>query len=111
MAQKAHDQAGLDAELSPGVDDGAVEAFDYSREGDTAGRVSLRIEEQRDMPYVVGVRAFEIGPGKVIEVLFCDENGHPLVVEVEKILQVSEPIGSTQRGHRRIGKTDAVAAR
>src|SRR4051812_47089730 len=111
MAQKAHDQAGLDAELSTGVDDGAVEAFNYSREGDTAGRVSLRIEEHLDMPDVVGVGAFEIGPGKVIEILFRDQHGHPLVVEVEKILQVSKLIGITQRVHRRIGQADAVAAR
>src|SRR4051812_34584589 len=111
MAQKAHDQAGLDAKFSPGVDDGAVEAFDHRREGNTAGRMSLRIEEHLDMPDVVGVGAFEIGPGKVVEILFRDQYRHSLVVEVEKVLQVSEPISIAQRVHRRIGKTDAVAAR
>ena len=111
MAQKAHDQAGLHAELSPGVADGAVETVDHRRERNAAGRVPLRIEEHLDMPDIVGVRTFEIGPGKVVEILLRDQHGHALIVEVEKILQVSEPIGLTQSVHRRILQPDAVAAR
>ena len=102
MAQEAHDQAGLDAELAPGVDDRAMEALDHRRECDAAGRVALRIEEHLDMPDIVGVRAFEIGPGEVVEVLLGDQHRHAAIVEVEKILQVAKPVGLAQRLDRRI---------
>ena len=78
----------MHAELSPGVDDRAVKTSDHRREGNAAGRVSLRIEEHLDMPNVVGVRAFEIGPGEIVEILFRDQHGHALIIDVEKILKV-----------------------
>jgi len=57
------------------------------------------------------VGAFEIGEGQIVKILFGDQHRHPLIIDVEKILQVAELIGSSQRFHRRISKRDAVAPR
>ena len=111
MAQKAHDQAGLHAEGSLGIANGAVKTVDHRREWNATRRMSLRVEEHLDMPDIVGVRALEIGEGKVIKILLGDQHGHALIVEVQKILQVSEPIRVAQSLHRLIRQADAVAAR
>jgi EAL domain-containing protein (putative c-di-GMP-specific phosphodiesterase class I) len=73
--------------------------------------VALRVEEHLDMPDIVGVRAFEVGPGQIIEILLRDEHGHGLIVDVEKVLQVAEPVRLPQRLDRWVGQADAVAAR
>ena len=85
----------------PGVGDGAVKAVDHGRECDAARRVALRIEEHLDMPHIVGMRALEIGPGEIVEILLGDQHRHALIVDVEKILQVRELIGAAQRLDRR----------
>ncbi len=111
MAQEAHDQPGVDAELLRGVDRGAVETRDHGRERDAARRMPLRVEEHLDVADIVGVRAFQVRPGQIVEILLRDQHRHALIVEVEKILQVAEPVGLAQRLDRRIGQADAVAAR
>jgi len=111
MAQKAHDQARLDAERSAGVGDGAGQTFDDGRERDATRRVALRVEEHLDVAHVVRVRALEIGPGKIVEILLRDQHGHALVVDVEKVLQIAEPIRLPHRFDRGIRQADAVAAR
>jgi hypothetical protein len=73
--------------------------------------VALRVEEHLDVADVVGVRALEIGPGKVVEIPLRDQHGHALIVNVEKVLQVAEPIRLPHRLDRRIWQADAVAAR
>ena len=111
MPQKTHDQARLHAELLAGIDNGAVKPIDHRRERDPAGGMPLRVEEHLDVPDIVGVCAFEIGPGQVIEILLRNEHGHGLIVDVEKVLQVAESVRLPQRLDRRIGQADAVAAR
>src|SRR5262245_54654079 len=59
----------------------------------------------------LSARAREIGAGKVVEILLRDQHRHAEVVDVEKILQVAEPIGLPHRVDRRIRQPDAVAAR
>src|SRR5262249_3111709 len=100
----------LYAELSPGIGNGAREAFDHGRERDAAAGVALRVEEHLDVADIVGVRAREIGEGKIVEILLGDQHRHALIVEIEKILQVAEPIGLPHRVDRRIRQADAVAA-
>src|SRR5262245_1470985 len=55
--------------------------------------------------------AREIGEGKVVEILLGDQHRHALIVDVEEILQVAEPIRLPHRVDRRIRQADAVAAR
>ena len=50
--------------------------------------MALRVEKHFDVPHIVGVRALEIGPGEIVEILFRDQHGHALIIDVEKILQV-----------------------
>ena len=111
MAQEAHDQARLDAELFRGVADRASQPFQHGRERDAARRVALRVEKHLDVAHVVGVRALEIGPGKVIKILLRDQHGHALIIDVEKILQIAEAIGLPHRVDRRVWQADAVAPR
>ena len=111
MAQEAHDQARLDAELRARVDDGAVQALDHGRECDASGGMSLRVEEHLDMPDIIGAGALKIGEGEIIEILLGDQNRHAAIIEIEKILQVAEPVGLPQRLDRGIRQLDAVAAR
>ena len=111
MAQEAHDQACADAELAPRPGDRARKAVHHGREGDAARRVALRIEEHLDMAHIVGLRALEIRPGEIEEVLLGDEHRHALVVDVEKVLQLRELIGAAQRLDRRERQRDAVAPR
>jgi hypothetical protein len=111
MAQEAHDQACRCAQLSPSIGYGAGQPFDHGRERDAAGRVALRVEEHLDVADIVGVRALEIGEGKVVEILLRDQHRHAEVVDVEKILQVAEAIRLPHRVDRRIRQADAVAAR
>ncbi len=42
---------------------------------------------------IVGLRALEIGPGEIKEVLLGDQHRHALVVDVQEILQLGELIG------------------
>src|ERR1700730_13279017 len=110
MAQEAHDQACLYAELSPGIGNGAGEAFDHGRERDAAAGVDLRIEEHLDVADVFGVGAREIVPGEVVEILLRDQHRHALIVEVEEILQVAEPISLPHGVDRRIRQGGGGAA-
>jgi hypothetical protein len=87
------------------------QAFDHGRERDAAAGVALRVEEHLDVADVVGVGAREIGPGEVVEILLGDQHRHALIVDVEEILQVAEPISLPHRVDRRIRQADAVAAR
>ena len=111
MAQEAHDQPGVDAELLRRVDRGAVETRDHGRERDAARRMPLRVEEHLDVADIIGVRALQVRPGQIVEILLRDQHRHALIVEVEKILQVAEPVGLAQGLDRWIGQADAVAAR
>ena len=52
--------------------------------------VALRIEEHLDVADIVRVRALEIGPGEVVEILLGDQHRHALIIDVEKVLQVAE---------------------
>ena len=111
MAQKAHDQAGPDARACRGIHDRAMETIDHGGECNAAGRMALRIEEHLDMHEIVGARPLQIGPGQIIEILFRDQHGHALIIDVEKILQVRKLIGLAQRLDRRIGQRNAIATR
>src|SRR5450755_284651 len=111
MAQKAHDQAGPDAQCFLGIHDRAMETIDHGGELDASGRVALRIEEHFDVHEIVRARPLQIAPGEIIEILFRDQHGHPLIIDVEKILQVRKLIGLAQRLDRRVGQRNAIAAR
>src|SRR6516162_6016131 len=71
----------------------------------------LRIEEHLEIADVRCARALEIGPGKVVEILLRAQYRHALIVDVEKILEPGEMIGTAQRVHRVIGETNAVSPR
>jgi hypothetical protein len=77
----------------------------------TARCVALRVEEHFDVADVVGARALEIGPGKVVEILFRNQHGHALVVDVEKVLQITKAVRLPHGFDRGIRQADAVAAR
>jgi len=111
VAQKTHDQARLDAELSPAIGDGAAQAFDHGRERNSARGVALRVEEHLDVAHVVGMRALEIGPGEVVEILLRDQHRHALIIQIEKVLQVAETICLPHRFDRRVRQANAIAPR
>jgi hypothetical protein len=71
--------------------------------------VALRVEENLGMEYVLCTGLFQIGPGHLVEVLFGLEDPHPLIVEVEKILQFAEIVRRAQRLDRCIRQRDAIA--
>jgi hypothetical protein len=52
--------------------------------------VSLRIEEHLDVADIVGARALQIGPSKIVEILLGDQDRHALIIDVEKVLQVAK---------------------
>ena len=63
------------------------------------------------MANAIGMRAREIGGRQVIEILFGLQNAHPLIIDVEKILQVRKGIGRADVLYGREGDGDAVAPR
>ena len=111
MTQKAHDQACFDAELPAGIGNGAVQTADHGGEDNAARGVSLRIEEHLDVADIVGARALQIRPSKIVEILLGDQDRHALIVDVEKILEVAEAVGLAQGVHGFIRQPDAVPAR
>ena len=88
-----------------------MQAADHRGKCDPARGVSLRVEEHLDMPDIVGVRALQISPGEIVEILLGDQHRHALIVDVEEILQVAKLIRLAQRLDRGIGQPDAIAAR
>ena len=100
MAQEAHDQARPHAELALRIGDGAIKPVDHGGEGNAASSVALRIEEHFHVPDIVGMRPLQVGEGQVVEILLGDQDRHALIIDVEKILQVAEPVSLAHRVHR-----------
>ena len=86
------------------------DAVDHRGEGDTAVGMGLGIEEDFGVAHVLSMRAGEIGPGQIVEILSLDQHAGAGIVDVEKILQVREGICRPYFLHRGVGQPDAVAA-
>ena len=110
MPQDAHDEQRGDAQPLPPVRERRQYAVRRGRERDAAPGVSLGIEEQLDMHGPVGGRAFQIGGGEVVEVLFGAQHVHAPVVDVQEVLQLGEAIGGPDLLHRAERDVDPVPA-
>jgi len=55
--------------------------------------MGLRIEENFDMPDIVGRDPFKIRPCEIVEVLLVPQDRHALIIDVKKLLKVRERIG------------------
>ena len=93
VAQEAHDEPVGNSELGFGVSQRSLDPAQHRLERHPAFGVALRIEENLDVADIVGVGALEVGPGQVIKVLLGLEDAHPLVIDVEEILEVGEGVG------------------
>lgn len=71
----------------------------------------LRIEEDLDMADMVGMRALEIGPGQVIKILLLEQHAHTLIIDVKKVLQITEIIGLSDLLDAAERDGDAIALR
>jgi hypothetical protein len=89
----------------------ATDPADDRSHGHAALGVALRIEEDLGMDHVVGLGAFQIGPGEVVEILLLQEHGHAPVIEVEEILEIAEAVGSARRLHAAEAELHPVPAR
>src|SRR5215471_5108329 len=111
VAEEAEDEPRGDSQPLPFLGERAVNAADDCREGDSPRRVGLRVEEDLGVAHAVGLRAREVGRGQVEEVALLDEDLGPLVVDVEKRLEVAEPVGLAHLLRRGEAERDPVAPR
>ena len=111
MPQEAHDQLRGDAPLLFAIGQRVGNAGDDIGKGDAALGVALRIEEYLDMADMVGMRAFQIGPGQVVEILRRQQHRHALIIDIQKVLQVTEIIGFANILDAGEGKLHAIALR
>ncbi len=109
VAQEAEDQATADAQLLAAVVQRLVDAIEHHFERDAAVGVGLRVKERFGVDHVLGFAALQVGPGQVVEVLLGTQHIRALVIQVEKLLQVVEGIGTTQGLHIGPGQGDLVA--
>src|SRR6202522_1486436 len=86
MAQEAHDEAGADAQFAQSRTAGAMKAVDDCLKSNAAAGMALGIEKHLDMAHIVRLRAQQIGPCQVEEILLGDQNRHSPVVDIEKVL-------------------------
>ena len=92
VPQEAQDQPRGDPETPSPFFERPVDARDDGLERDPPVRVGLGIEEHLRVPDAVGGRARQIRRRQLEEVPFRAENAGSLVIDVEKGLQVAEPI-------------------
>ncbi len=111
VTEEAHDQARADAKFAFGVADGAMQPADHGCKGDAARSVTLRVEEHLDVADIVSMGPLQIGECQVVKVLLGDEHRHAPIVEVEKVLEVTELIGLPQRFNEFIGQLDSIPPR
>ena len=93
VAQEAQDQRAGHPELAPRPLACRGEAANDGADRHAARGVRLRIEEDLGVDDVVGRGALEIGAGEVAEILLADEDVRALVIDIQKILQITEIIG------------------
>ena len=55
--------------------------------------MGLRVEHDFRMPYILFLTFFEVGKGKIVEILLIKEYLRPLIIDVQEILQATECIG------------------
>jgi len=84
---------------------------DHFAKRHAAPGVPLRIEENLDMPNMVVMRALEIGPGQVIEILAGQQHGHTLIIDIKEVLQIAEIICLPNIVNAGEGDIDPVALR
>ena len=109
VTQEAHDEAIGDAIFIFCRIKGFQDALDRDLEGNAALCMALRIEEHLDMADIVGGDTLEISVRQVMEVRLGLQDGHALIVDVEKVLQVGELIGGADFLQRLEGDVDLVA--
>jgi len=71
----------------------------------------LRVEEDFGMANRIGMGPRQIGGGKIVEILLAMEHAHPLIINVEKILEVREGVGGAYVLDACEGDRDGVALR
>src|SRR6185369_2596079 len=108
VAQKTEYQRGTQSQLFTAATDCPVQSVDYRFKGNSSGRMCLRIEEDFRMEYIFGFGPLQIGPGHVEEIFFFLQYAGPGIVDVQKALQISKGIGSTQFMHGRVGELNPV---
>lgn len=74
-----------------------ADSVDHSADRDAPRRVRLRIEEQLDVADVVPRGSIKVGDGEVPEVLAVAQDFARRVVEIQKVLQIAEIVGSLDR--------------
>ena len=119
VAEEAQDQLDAEAEFVAGAIAGGGVAGEDGGEGDAAGGVGLRVEEDFGVDDTLGVGGGEVGPGEVGEVLRVEEDGEGGVVVGEEVVQGGEvSVASEEGGGRgesgvggRGGERDGIAGR
>ncbi len=92
VAQEAEDQPGGDPVVPGAAAQRPPQPLDDRAHLHAARGVGLRVEEDLRVPHALGGGPGEVGVGEVGEVPLGPQNGHQLVVQVQKGLQVLEPV-------------------
>jgi hypothetical protein len=71
--------------------------------------MGLRVEHDFCMPYILFRTFFEVGKGKIVEILLIKEYLGPLIIDVQEILQATECIGFFQLFNAVIGYVNFVS--
>ncbi len=108
MPKKTENQVGSDTPLLFCILKSAVDASMNRLKGDTSLSMGLGVEENFSMADILGGAAFQVGPGKVVEILLSLQHSRPRIVEIQRRLQVLELIGGSHRIYRGIGKGNIV---
>ena len=58
--------------------------------------MTLRVKKHLDVSYIVRACALKIRKGEVVKILLRDQHGHALIIDIEKVLKVAEPVRLAQ---------------
>ena len=108
VTQEAQDEPGGDGTTARLVGDRGEEPGHERLVPDTAQEVGLGVEEDLGPHHPIAAGTVEVGPHQVVEVGFGAQDRSAGVVEVEKRLQVPEPVGGPDLLHGAVGDGHVV---
>ena len=111
MTQEAQDQPVRDAEVALPRQQCAADSADHALQRDTAPRVRLRVKEDLHMDHALLMGTAKVGGGEGVEVGRVAQQVGAGVIDVQKRLQVGEPIRLPHRLDAGIRQRDAMFGR
>jgi len=111
MSEKTHNQSGSHSPFFLDIYKRLVDSRYDSLEGNSTIGMCLRIKEYFRMDDIVFMSFFEILPGEIVKIFLGDQHTSSLIIDIQKILQITKIIRLLEGSDRRIFDSDVVTLR